>query len=276
MDPRTALSRSRGIARSAALAELGVSRHAIDRGLAAGLLVRPRRGWIALPDTDPELLSAAEHGAILSCITQARRLGLWVHREDRPHLGSRTPVTHTSAPGCKIHWGTPLLPRDPHVLEDSLENVLGYVAACQPWESALAIWESALNKRLTTLSRLARLPYTGSARRLIQASTPFSDSGVESIFRTRLRWLRIRIVSQAWIDGHRVDFLIGERLVVQIDGGTHVGPQRTSDNQHDARLHLNGYHVIRVGTWQVLEDWPAVQSSVMSAIAQGFHLGSRP
>ena len=272
MDPRTALSRTRGIARSDTLVRLGVSRHVIAAGLRAGHLRRPRRGWIALPDADPELLRAATHGAILSCVTQARRLGLWVHVEDRPHLVARTPITHTTAPGCTIHWGAPVLTRDPDLIEDPLENVLGLVAACQPWESALAVWESALNSRLTTLSQLARLPYRGAARRLLEASTPCADSGVESVFRTRLRWLRIRIVPQAWVLGHRVDFLIGARLVVQIDGGTHVGTQRIADNQHDAALHLNGYHVIRVGYRQVFDDWPGVQLTVMTAIAQGLHL----
>lgn len=276
MDPRTALSRTRGVARAGTLQRLGVSRHRIADGIARGILVRPRRGWIALPDADPELLSAAARGGVLSCVTQARRLGLWVLAEDRPHLAARTPDSRVEAPGCAIHWGAPVVPRDPDLLEDRLENVLAYVAGCQPWESALAIWESALNRRATTLERLRRLPFRGAARRLLAESTPFSDSGLESIFLTRLRWLRVRIVPQAWVNGHRVDFLIGERLVVQIDGATHTGAQRTSDNRHDGALDLDGYHVIRVGYWQVLEDWPGVQLLIMTAIAQGHHLRPGP
>lgn len=150
--------------------------------------------------------------------------------------------------------------------------MLAYVAACQPWESALAIWESALNKGTVTLQHLRSLPFTGTAKKLLAASTPFSDSGLESIFLTRLDWLKSRIVPQAWVHGHRVDFLIGERLVIQIDGATHAGKQRDSDNRHDAVLDGLGYHVIRVGYWQVVDDWPAVQQLIMTALAQGRHL----
>lgn len=107
---------------------------------------------------------------------------------------------------------------------------------------------------------------------LLEAAQPYSDSGLETFVIPRLRWLRLRIVPQAWIRGHRVDFLIGERLVLQIDGATHIGAQRVQDNRHDAELLLMGYHVIRVGYGQVVDDWPGVQALIMRAVAQGLHL----
>ncbi|MGW9631695.1 endonuclease domain-containing protein [Agromyces sp. NPDC055520] len=100
---------------------------------------------------------------------------------------------------------------------------------------------------------------------------PFADSGLESFVLTRLRWLDVRIVPQAWLEGHRVDFLIGDRLVLQIDGGHHVDAQRIADNEHDAELMLRGFHVIRVGYRQVVDDWPAVQMLIMRAVGQGLH-----
>lgn len=200
-------------------------------------------------------------------------MGLWVFEEPEVHVAARTPCSRADAPGCTVHWGEPTLPRAPGLLEDPLENVLGYVAACQPYEAARAIWESALNKRLITLERLRALPYRGKARRLLRDSTPFSDSGLETFVLMRLRWLRIRMIPQAWVNGHRVDFLLGERLILQIDGRDHVGSQRTSDNRHDLKVLLDGnYHVIRIGYEQVVKDWPAVQHEIMTAIAQGLHL----
>jgi very-short-patch-repair endonuclease len=68
-----------------------------------------------------------------------------------------------------------------------------------------------------------------------------------------------------------VDFLIGDRLVLQTDGGTHVGAQRAADIRHDAELMLRGYHIIRVGYDQVVYDWPGVQALIMQAVAQGLH-----
>lgn len=116
------------------------------------------------------------------------------------------------------------------------------------------------------------MPLPQRARRVADAASPFSDSGLETLIPVRLRWMGVRIVAQAWIAGHRVDFLIGERLVLQIDGATHVGPQRKEDNRHDATLMLLGFHVIRVGYRDVVDGWPAVQDLIMRADAQGLHL----
>ena len=63
--------------------------------------------------------------------------------------------------------------------------------------------------------------------------------------------------------------MIGDRLVLQIDGATHVGLQREQDIAHDAALMLRGFHVIRVGYGQVIDDWPHVQDLIMRAVAQG-------
>ncbi|WP_228479238.1 DUF559 domain-containing protein [Microbacterium atlanticum] len=68
-----------------------------------------------------------------------------------------------------------------------------------------------------------------------------------------------------------MDHLIGERLVVQIDGGHHVDSQRESDIAHDALLRLRGYTVFRFGYHQLLSEWPFVQSVIMQAVAQGLH-----
>lgn len=162
--------------------------------------------------------------------------------------------------------------RKPEALVDPIENVLGLVAACVPFEDALAVWDSALNKRLVELHALQKYAWRGAARQVLAAATPYSDSGLETIVPQRLRFLGVRITRQVWISGHRVDFLIGARLVLQIDGGHHVGAQRTSDIRHDAQLLLLGYHVIRVGYTQVIDDWAAVQDTIMRAVAQGLHL----
>ena len=155
---------------------------------------------------------------------------------------------------------------------DPVENVLDCVSRCQPHESALTILESALNKRLVTRAGLLKLPVSTAARRLLEVATPFADSGLESIVMSRLRWLRVAVVPQAWVEGHRVDVLIGERLILQIDGAHHTGAQRDEDIRHDAYLLTLGYSVIRVSYAQVLEHWPEVQARIMSAVAQGLHL----
>ena len=262
-----------GVARKRAVIEAGGSAYAIDGAVASGLLVRPRRGWVALPDADPYLVAAARAGVVLTCITQPRRLGLWVLSEDGPHVGAAPNASRLNLrnQNATVHWARPIQPRDPAALEDGIWNTLLMVASCQPYESALATWESALNLRQVDRAEFARLPLGAPARRLLEAADPFADSGLETIFRVRLRWLRHPIRSQIWIRGHRVDFLIGDRLIVQIDGGHHVGAQRAEDVAHDAGLMLLGYHVIRVTYEQVIERWHEVQERIMRAVAQGLH-----
>lgn len=264
-----------GIARVSTAIERGWTRHRIMREVSAGDLIRPRKGWIARPSADPALISAARHGVLLTCITQAERLGLWVGHPHPHHLAARRTGSEVRPQGALLHWLRPLLPRAPDALEDPIENVLDHVAHCRPFEEAVAIWDSALNKGAVQHDLLARLPLRGPSRSVLAAANRFTDSGLESYLRLRLSWMRIPLVAQAWILGHRVDFLLGERLILQIDGGHHVGAQRTKDIRHDAELSLRGYTVIRVGYEQVMDRWPEVQTLVMQAIAQGLHRRER-
>lgn len=261
-----------GVARMQALHARHISRHDVSLALGARLLQRVRRGWVAVPEADAMLLAAARYGVVLSCVTAARRLGLWVHEEaPRPHWGA-SPGTSGGMPGhVHVHWAKPLIPRHPDVLLDPIENVLALVADCEPHEHALATWESALNKGLVAREALERMPLKRVARDLLAEAIPFADSGLETYLRTRLAWLGLPLRFQTWIAGHRIDLLIGDRLILQIDGATHTGAQRNEDIRHDAELRLMGYHVIRVGYRQVMEQWHVVQDMIMRAVAQGLH-----
>lgn len=269
---RDAVDRRGAVARTRALADEGWSRRAIDRALACGALVRVRSGWIATPDADAHLVAAARTGVILTCVTQARRLGLWVLDGSDVHVAAPAHSGRIGSVKATVHWSRPLVPRHPEHLVDSVENVLGLVATCQPFEKALVVWESALKKGLVDLHALRRLDLPSAARRLVEVVGPFADSGLESLVVPRLLWLRLPLRRQVWIAGHRVDLLIGDRLVLQIDGGHHVGAQRERDLAHDAALMLLGYHVIRVGYRQVVDRWHDVQDTIMRAVAQGLHL----
>lgn len=257
--------------RVSALRDAGVSRRTIESALADGRLVRVRNGWVATPDADPMLVATARAGVVLGCVTQARRVGLWVLDEDAPHVVAPRHSGHAAFEGARLHWSAPVVPRHPDALEDPIENVLSVVAQCQPFEVALAVMESALRQQKVDRGALERLALPAVARRVLQAADPFADSGLETLVVPRLRWLRLPLRRQTWIAGHRVDLLIGDRLVLQIDGAHHVGAQRDRDNAHDAALRLLGYTVIRVGYHQVVDGWHEVQELIQRAVAQGLH-----
>lgn len=261
-----------GVVRGARVVERGFGRRTVDAAVARGVLTRPRRGWLALKTADADIVRAARHGVVLSCRTQAARLGLWLHQQPgEPHVAVLPNAASGRRLAAKIHWGSPVVPRHPDALVDPIENVLAYIAECEPFEQALATWESALNTSLVTIDALRGFMWKPAARRILEHAMPFADAGLETYLRERLRWLRLPIRVQIWIAGHRVDTLVGDRLVLQIDGAHHVGPQRTEDIRHDAALTLMGYHVIRMSYPQVMFDWPMVQDVIMRAVAQGLN-----
>lgn len=261
-----------GVVRSVVLREAGATNRELTSAVARGYLSRPRRGWLAAPGTDPDLVAAARHGVVLTCITQARRLGLWVLEHDRPHVGAPPHAGNVAVPAATVHWHKAVVPRHPDALVDPIENVLVIVSLCQPRDAALAVWESALRQQLVEPEALRRMPLPVPAREMLELASPWSDSGLETFVVPRLRWLRLPLRRQIWIAGHRVDLLIGDRLVLQIDGGHHVGAQREEDIAHDAALRLLGYHVIRVSYAQVVERWHEVQDVIMRAVAQRLHV----
>ncbi|WP_223585594.1 DUF559 domain-containing protein [Microbacterium sp. OVT16B] len=274
MDPVAALMKRDGVARVETLRRDGVAAYALRRARERGDIVSVRRGWVAMRDADPLLVAAARRGVVLSCVTLAARKGLWVLDSSEPHVAAPPTAGHVKTMRGVIHWSVPLVPRDVDTCEDSMENALVLISRCQPYESALATWESALRARVVDPGILERSPLPPSARRLLADARPFADAGTETIFRTRLRWLNIPITPQVWILGHRVDFLLGDRLVIQIDGGHHVGAQRASDIAHDALLKLHGYHVIRIGYDQLMNHWAEVQRMILAAIGQRLHLAA--
>ncbi len=266
------LSDRDGVVRASIVTENGFSRRAIDSAVARGIVTRPRRGWLALREADRVLVAAARLGVILTCRTQASRLRLWLHdHSGKPHFAIPPNAVGKRSVVAKYHWGTPPLPRQPGILVDPIENVLAHIADCEPFEQALATWESALNRSLITIEGLRAFPWRPAARRVLERATPFADAGLETYLRERLRWLKVPIRVQIWIAGHRVDTLIGDRLVVQIDGAHHVGAQRSEDISHDAKLMVMGYHVIRVSYTQIMFDWATVQDVIMRVVAQGLH-----
>lgn len=270
------LGQNSGIAHTRQALHAGFTRHAIAVAVAQSTVWRVRRDWIALADVDPELRAAALSGARVACLSVAKRAGLWHLDDGLSHLSVPHSSGHTvAAAGQRVHWSTGPVAAARYSLVEPIENALVHIADCQPYENALAVWDSALNVRLVTVEQLDRLPLrTDAARAVRRAMSGLSDSGIETIPVARLAELGIRVQQQVLIAGHRVDGLIGDRLVLQIDGYAHhaTAAQRGNDIAHDRQLALLGHTVFRVDYRQVLFNWEAVERDIVRACAQGLHL----
>lgn len=256
------------VARAAGFTMYGM-RSAVERGAVS----RVRRSWLALPECDRALVLAARVGGRVSCLSQAKRAGLWVPATEHVHVAVPGSSSHLVSEGLTLHWSRGPAPVSASTVVDPIHNVLYHVARCVDPADALAVWESAIRQKLVVPEVLKRVQWRSeSARRIADVASHLSDSGVETRFLVLMRSIGLSVRQQVWLDGHPVDALIGEKLVAQLDGfAHHRAGDRRRDLRADARLHLQGFTVLRFDYQQVLFDPDYVVSTVSTAVAQGLH-----
>lgn len=265
-----------GIVHRQQILDAGVSVGRLRAALARGEVERVRRYWVRTEGAPPDLVIAARATARLACTSAARHRGWWMP----PGLD---PAIHLSvAPGAQAplspavaHWSRALVPRSPFDLIESVEDTLEHVAECLTREQAEVVWESAARiERLHPRVLRAVDWRTRAAREIAEKLVGLSDSGLETLFVVRFRAWGVLVRQQVRIAGHAVDVLIGEWLVVQLDGWAyHSSPaERQRDLAHDRELRARGYTVLRFTYADVVTDWAHVERAVGRAIAQGRHL----
>lgn len=273
MDLIAALKAHGGWARRQTLIASGWHPRKIREAAAAHDIPLIRRQWLILPTVPDGIREAARVGGRLTCVSEADRLGLWIPvRDQRPHIA--LPPHADLRPDGIAHWSSGPAPVA-GLLADPIENVLHHVASCLPELEAFAIWESAIKKKPIALEAVHRTRWkTTAARRIDGLVGRLSDAGTESIFVRQCRAAGIPCRQQVHLYGEDVDAVIGDHLVVQIDGFAHHSDakKRRADLAHDRLLRLRGYTVLRFTYADVIYDWPRVEQTLRTAMAQGLHL----
>jgi very-short-patch-repair endonuclease len=277
MDVVTHLRRTEPAARASVLIRAGFTRASLRSAVASGALVTIRMGWLALPDAPVDVVTAVLIGGRLGCVSLANHLGLWTPPAELLHVA----VPHHSgralvgAPGAVLHWRSARWRDNPSPLE-SRADMVRQLAICLEREDAVATIDSALHSGavswLEVESALASLP---SVLAVIDGA---AEGGGESLARCRLGRRGIPVRAQARIDGvGRVDLLVGERLVLEIDGRRwHTDPASFErDRERDLELARLGYRVIRLSYLQVTLDWARVERSILEITTRREHLWPR-
>lgn len=87
--------------------------------------------------------------------------------------------------------------------------------------------------------------------------------------------MKVELRQQVRVRGiGRVDFLIGDGLVIEVDGAE-FHTSRTDfeeDRRRDALLSALGYRVLRFSYNQIASRWPEVEAAIRAAVARGDHL----
>ena len=280
-----------GVAHITAFLAAGLTRRQVAMLFRAGVLKRPRIGWYADPRLPPDAIRAVRVGGVLGCISAALTWGLPVpqHAAEILHVSvddnaarlrhSRDRTRHVAAGDeatVRLHWH----PRVEPVagFRVSVVDALLQLAACVPFEWLVAAMDRAIHvprdgAPLLDSRRWAalRAALPDRLRRAHDLADPRAESCIETILRLGLVGRGIAFDLQVWVvPFHRVDFLLGQRLVVEVDGKRHHDDPDAfeRDRERDALLAAWGYRVLRFSYRQVTEDLPWVLSVIESVAAE--------
>ncbi len=251
----------------------GLSRRDITSAIDSGRLERIRIGVYVTAEACASVRAVAAHGGSMACVTAARHHGLWTLGDDHePHVWLRDGqrAHHDGPCGCVEHWDGDLRgsPFEPLPLRQVLRQILG----CRGAEHFFVAVESALRQDLLDAADLRWLAEHTNARgrEALRLARADADSGLESLLRWRLRRFGLRVRTQVRIAGVGiVDALIGERLIVELDGReNHDGAaMRHKDLVRDANAAAWGYTTLRFDYALVIHDWDLVEAAVLGALA---------
>lgn len=277
MDLPTWIKHNGTVSHRSALRAAGFSAAHIRQQLALGTVVDIGRMWVAVVGAEPELTLAARHGGKLTCVSLASRKGWWVSPDSIQALHLTAPSNSDRQPieGVVRHYSRNLVNQDRTQLSDGIESTLRHIAHCLPLPEAIATWESAIRVDRLSLTALQRVRWRSSrAREVAHAVTNFADSGLDSRLLHGLAHLNVKLRPQFVIDNHPFDLLIGDLLLIEVDGFEFHSSSsvRSRDVRRDATLALRGYTTLRFTYAQVVHEWAYVRRTIEQAIAQGLHL----
>jgi very-short-patch-repair endonuclease len=280
---RSVLAALGGIAPARDLVAAGIDPDRLRMAVEDRAILRFRKGWYAVFELAPDVIRASRVGGVLTCVSAARHHGLWVPDDDRLHVAVarhssrlRSPHDHherlrLDGPEVVVHWVAERTA--PYELVASIEAAVACIVSCLGTDVGFAVLESARRRRRVGAREVkaiaARLPR--AARAVLESAGSLSDTGSESLLALILTRAGIPFRQQVYIQGVGfVDFVIGDRLIVEADSKAHHSDP-TRDRRRDAAASERGYRTLRFMYSQIVYDSPAVLRAIRAAIARGDH-----
>lgn len=283
-DAAVAITLRGGVANYRQLASSGVTRAQATSALRSGTIWRVRNGWFAVPGTPTDVARAARVGGSLTGASVARLHGLWLLADPILHVRVARTASRLASPedrairldparhGVCVHYSTAAGTGE---ARDPLVRALAEMFACGQGDSALIALDSALNLgelRPHQLDDLARaiVPHR---RALLALCDGGSQSGLETLVRLFLVRQRIRVRSQVRLPRvGRVDLLVGDRLVLELDGEEfHTGLAFEEDRRRDFELVQQGYLVLRITYRMIMQNRPWVEAGILALVRGDEH-----
>lgn len=270
-----------GVISSAHLREAGLKPSELRRLTQSGALTRLRNGWYCGDGANPLVISAVRAGGVLSGPAALKLHGVWTPPSQPIHVRLR--LRKNYAPHRSVHSLVPFaLSEDRAVRMDrSVDRpasaLLTSMLAC-PRDASIVLADSLLNLEILSWSEIAMVAQRagkrgGDALKLIADS---AQSGTETYFRLWLIRNKIRFRAQARIPMvGRVDFLIGDRLVIEIDSRAHheAPENHGNDRRRDRFLTTMGYRHVRLTYADVMYNLDEVGRDILALIRRDEHRG---
>jgi very-short-patch-repair endonuclease len=243
------------------------------RLVATGALVRLSRGWYAVPHVQAPLRSAVQAGGRLSCVSALAWHGVWT-RAHSVHISVPHGAHRGLMPALVVHWRHMPAPTGATLVEGA-RDAFEQFAACGSDLDVIIAADSALNLGLLSRADVRRtLERTRRGRRVLARVDGRAESGTETIVRVALRARRIKLRTQVAIAGvGRVDMVVGDRLVIEVDGQDwHDRPSTfEEDRRRDAALVAKGFVVMRYSYKRVMFDLDGVLTEILAVIGRREH-----
>ncbi|OBB58633.1 hypothetical protein A5757_15380 [Mycobacterium sp. 852013-51886_SCH5428379] len=232
-----------------------------------------RRGWYAGQSAHPQVVRAVAAGGVMGCVSALRFCRVWVP-DSTLHI-RYSERARRSRPGIRSCHPYRL---DPPIVGavDPIDIAVASAANCLDAEGLVIVLDSMLNQRMVEMvdvrsivaaSRFAHLD-------LAERCDAESESGTETIIRLRLRALGINLRTQVSIPAvGRVDFLVGDRLIIEADSREHHLPKYQSDRTRDRVAGGLGFLVIRLTYEDVVYRWDIVVADILSIVRRRGHRG---
>lgn len=258
-----------GVISTGALAANGFGRTKVAAAERGGVLQRSGRGYYRLEDAPAELVSAAAVGASLTCVSAAALQGWWVLTPtDILHVRADKPLC---VPGVRLHRGK----RSAAKLVSSPSAIVLDAFRCLPQLEALVIAESALVRNAVSKQALIRTftrPQDWRVRALLEGMSRKTASPLEVCARYHLWSAGLPAQREVLVEGvGRVDFLVADRLIVEIDGYEFHSSraQYRNDRGRWNRAIALGFITLRITAELVLRNPQEFIRLVRVALAEG-------
>jgi hypothetical protein len=267
-----------GIVSTAELRSQGLTKRAIAAAVHRGSLEPIIRGWFATPIAHPDAVRAIRLGARAGCVSALSVAGAWVPPDAGLHVvmpahasGRRLAIAVPS--DVTVHWHGPLEPTGSRFAVSPVETSIRHLVDCQPPRFAVAVLDSLLHRRVLARNRLVSVlaGTSGSGRAVIPFLDERSESGIESIARYGLAAAGIPSEPQVVVPGiGRVDLLVDGWLAVELDGREFHAQEAAfvKDRRRTNLLQRGGRIVLQFDYATVVYDWPFVEETVRSVLAQ--------